>query len=209
MAFPWACALGSVYGFLQGAWPFGVVEAKLIQLATTDSLTGLLTRRAFFEIAGKMQRNTGAGHPLSILICDLDKFKLINDTYGHEVGDFVLRSVSAEAKAIDVPVGRLGGEEFAFLVQARLDDAVEIADRFRRTVCELAIRAGTNDIAITCSIGAAEWEPGDSIDTLLRRADVSLYEAKRSGRNRVAAADTFAISQNHDHWHGIARLSPR
>ena len=62
---------------------------------------------------------------------------------------------------------------------------------------------------MTCSIGVAEWEPGDTIDTLLRRADVSLYEAKRSGRNRVAAADSFAASQNHEQWRGVTRVAGR
>jgi two-component system cell cycle response regulator len=194
---------------LRAAERLTTMQAELIRLAMTDSLTGLLTRRAFFDIATKLWKSAGAERPISALVCDLDKFKRINDTYGHDVGDLVLRSVSSETSLIGAPVGRLGGEEFACLLEVRLDDALEIANRFRNAIGELAISAGNNTIGITCSIGVAEWEPGDSIDKLLRRADVSLYEAKRSGRNRVIAADTFPTSKDHEQWRGVARLSQR
>jgi two-component system cell cycle response regulator len=185
------------------------MQAELIVLATTDSLTGLLTRRAFVETAAQMLKRANAGHPLSVLICDLDKFKTINDAYGHEVGDLVLRKVSEEAKSLNVQSGRLGGEEFAFLVEHRLDDAVELAEELRESVSKLAIPAGNQTIGITCSIGAAEWEPGDNLDTLLRRADISLYEAKRLGRNRVVAADSFPLRKEHAEWQGVARALTR
>ena len=110
---------------------------------------------------------------------------------------------------IDVPAGRLGSEEFAFLVKGRLGDAVELAECFREAVSELAIRAGNQIIRVTCSVGAAEWEPGDTVDSLLRRADMSLYQAKRSGRNRVIAADTFPVINEHHQWRGVARLASR
>jgi diguanylate cyclase (GGDEF)-like protein len=181
------------------------MQAELITLATTDSLTGLMTRRAFVDAAQKMLERACIGHPLSVLICDLDKFKAINDTYGHHVGDLVLQNVSREVRSINAPAGRLGGEEFAFLIQGRLDDAIEIAEGFRESVRGLSIRAGNETIGITCSIGAAEWEPCDTIDSLLRRADVSLYEAKRAGRNRVVAADTFPVVEEHEQWRGVAR----
>ena len=183
------------------------MQVELITLATTDSLTGLLTRRAFVEAAERMVRRVDSGHFFSVLICDLDKFKSINDTYGHEIGDLVLRKVSEEARLTDVPIGRLGGEEIAFLVNARLEDAVEFAECFRQSVSGLAIRGGNQTIAITCSIGVAEWESGDTLDSLLRRADVALYEAKRSGRNRVVAADSFPLKTEHDAWRGAARLA--
>ncbi len=185
------------------------MQAELITLATTDSLTGLLTRRAFVEAAEKMVKRAASGHPFAVLICDLDKFKAINDTYGHEVGDLVLHKVSREVRELAVPAGRLGGEEFALLIEGRLDDAVEIAEYFREAVGGVAIRVGNKTIGVTCSVGAAEWEPGDTIDSLLRRADVSLYEAKRSGRNRVIAADSFAVVNEHEQWRGVARLASR
>ncbi len=174
------------------------MQAELITLATIDSLTGLLTRRAFVEAAERMLDRTSSGHPLSVFICDLDKFKAINDTHGHETGDVILRKVSEELKAIETPAGRLGGEEVALLIEGRLDDAVEIAEGFRESVSRLAIRAGNGTIGVTCSIGVAEWEPGDTLDALLRRADVALYEAKRAGRNRVIAADSFPSSNEHE-----------
>ena len=183
------------------------MQAELIRAATTDSLTGLLSRRAFFKSAEAVWKNETA--PLSTFICDLDKFKLVNDTHGHEIGDLVLRMFSAEAKEVGVPVGRLGGEEFAFLIEAGLEDAFEIADRFRQAIARLVIPMGSAKIGITCSIGVAEREPGDTIDTLLRRADISLYEAKRLGRDRVVVADSFSSTKDHDSWRGVARLSAR
>ena len=180
---------------LRAADQITTMQAELIALATTNSLTGLMTRRALVETAGKMLKRACAGHPFSVLICDLDKIKVINDTYGHDVGDHVLKKVAEELRAIEALAGRLGGEEFALLVEGGLDDAVEIAERFREFVSELVIRAGTGTIGVTCSIGAAEWEPCDTIDSLLRRADISLYEAKRTGRNRVVAADFVCVPQ--------------
>lgn len=185
------------------------MQAELIALATINSLTGLLTRRAFVAAAERMVERAMAGRHFSVLICDLDKFKAINDTYGHETGDLVLRKVSEELRAIDVPTGRLGGEEVALLTDGHLDDAVDLAERIRELVSNLAIRVGNRTIGVTCSIGAAEWEPGDTIDTLLRRADAALYEAKRTGRNRVVAADSFALSDEHRRWRGIARTAAR
>jgi two-component system, cell cycle response regulator len=185
------------------------MQAELIALATIDSLTGLLTRRAFVAAAERMVERAMAGRHFSVLICDLDKFKAINDTYGHETGDLVLRKVSEELRAIDVPTGRLGGEEVALLTDGHLDDAVDLAERIRESVSKLAIRVGNRTIGVTCSVGAAEWEPGDTIDTLLRRADAALYEAKRTGRNRVVAADSFALSDEHRRWRGIARTAAR
>jgi two-component system, cell cycle response regulator len=185
------------------------MQAELIALATIDSLTGLLTRRAFVAAAERMVERAAAGRHFSVLICDLDKFKAINDTYGHETGDLVLRKVSEELRAIDVPTGRLGGEEVALLTDGHLDDAVDLAERIRESVSNLVIRVGNRTIGVTCSIGAAEWEPGDTIDTLLRRADAALYEAKRTGRNRVVAADSFALSDEHRRCRGIARTAAR
>lgn len=165
------------------------MQAELVRLATTDTLTGLLTRRAFFETADKMWRKAPSERAISVFICDVDRFKPVNDTYGHDVGDMVLRNVSAEAQLVGVPVGRLGGEEFAFLVGSPLDVAILIAERFRRAMNELTICSGDKKIGITCSIGVAQRRPEETIDSLLRRADVSLYEAKRLGRNRVITAD--------------------
>ena len=185
------------------------MQAELIVLATTDFLTGLLNRRAFVASAERMLQQASAEYPLSVLICDLDRFKAINDTYGHSAGDLFLQKIGEELRSIDGPAGRLGGEEFALLIEGRLVDAVDVAERLREDVSERPIRAGNETIGITCSVGVAEWESYDTIDTLLRRADVALYEAKRSGRNRVVAADSFPLNAAHDMWRGVARVASR
>jgi two-component system, cell cycle response regulator len=185
------------------------MQAQLVCHATTDSLTGLLNRRAFAEAAVKSLDWAHGGYPLSVFLCDLDKFKAINDSYGHDAGDQVLRKFSDEAKATDLTVGRLGGEEFAFLVQQPLDDAVEMAEHLREAVAGVSVKVSDKTINFICSIGVTEWEAGDTIDSLLRRADVALYEAKRSGRNRVVVADTFTLREEHDQWRGVARHHSR
>jgi two-component system, cell cycle response regulator len=194
---------------LRAADRFTSMQAQLILHASTDPLTGLLNRRAFMEAGAKAVEWALSGYPLSALLCDLDRFKAINDNNGHEAGDRVLRSFGEEAKTTGLTVGRLGGEEFAFLIEKPLDDAVEMAEDLREAIAERPIKAFGKTIEVTCSIGVAEWETGDTIDSLLRRADVALYESKRSGRNRVVAADTFALSEEHDSWHGVARHYPR
>ena len=107
------------------------MQAELIALATTDALTGLLNRRAFVEVAAALLKCASAERPFSILICDLDKFKAINDRFGHGVGDLVLKKVGDELKMLSVATGRLGGEEFAVLIEASLDEAVELAECLR------------------------------------------------------------------------------
>ncbi len=181
------------------------MQQELFRYATTDFLTGLLNRRAFFDRAGEMCERAKAGAGLSAIICDLDHFKQINDTYGHSVGDAVLRSVAAEAALLKGIVGRLGGEEFGIFVEGAISDVLETAESFRHTVSELKVSAENLVVNVTCSFGLAEFEIGDTIDGVLRRADMALYEAKRAGRNRVVVADTFSISQSHENWQGISR----
>ncbi len=185
------------------------MQAELIKLASVDSLTGLLTRRAFVAAAEQMLERASAGKALSVLVCDLDKFKAINDGHGHEIGDLVLQRVGGELRALHRPAGRLGGEELALLVDAPLAEAMKAAEGLRKSINQLAIRVGNETIGITCSIGVAEWKPGDVVDALLRRADLALYEAKRAGRNRVVAFDSFPLSDEHERWLGVARMAAR
>jgi two-component system, cell cycle response regulator len=192
---------------LRAADRITTMQAELIALASTDSLTGLFTRRAFIGAAEEMLEKARSGHPFSVLVCDLDRFKAINDTYGHEVGDAVLRRVGAQIKSLDVPAGRLGGEEVALLVAAPLEEALALAERFRQSVSVLAVESGGDRITVTCSVGAAEWLPEEGIDALLRRADIALYEAKRCGRNRVVAAAGFSPRQDHAGRHNAGRLA--
>ncbi|MGB7285369.1 MAG: GGDEF domain-containing protein, partial [Salaquimonas sp.] len=129
---------------------------------------------------------------LGLLILDLDHFKNVNDNYGHDVGDMVLKEVALRMRAIcrehDV-VARLGGEEFALITPyAGMDQLLGVAERYREMVEALAIKTGNVVIRPTVSIGVATNENGtDNVDDLFKAADRKLYQAKNSGRNRVAA----------------------
>ena len=185
------------------------MQYELVRLATTDFLTGLPNRRAFFENATKVTMSTQHGHAVSAIMFDLDHFKQINDAFGHDIGDAVLRRVAAETASLPGIAGRLGGEEFGILMERNLSDAVDTAEEFRRGIEKLKIFAGETPIAVTCSLGVAEWQAGDTIDALLRRADVALYKAKRSGRNKVVVANTYPSSDQHLEWRGAARVGER
>ena len=121
----------------------------------------------------------------------------------------MLKRVAAEIALLPGVAGRLGGEEFALLTESDHSDALDIAQELRRSVERLKIFSGDKPVAVTCSAGVAEWEAGDTIDILLRRADTALYEAKRTGRNKVVVADTYAHSKHHEQWRGAARTTSR
>jgi diguanylate cyclase (GGDEF)-like protein len=184
------------------------MQRELIRLAGTDHLTGLLNRRAFFD----RFKEDYASLPLrnvSAIMCDIDHFKKINDDFGHDTGDVVLREVAKQLSELEGLVARFGGEEFCILMSGSVDDAWEAGEKFRRALSATRTRIGQNRIQVTCSVGVAEWEEGDTIDRLLRRADMALYEAKLAGRNRVVAADTYLISKSHEDWRGTARTGKR
>lgn len=165
---------------------------QLQRLAANDSLTGLFNRRfgmaRLQEEFGRAVRNNA---PLGVCIFDLDHFKSINDTYGHQVGDKVLvhfaRILKSALREGDVSL-RYGGEEFmAVLPGASLTDAYQIAERIRRMVEDAAFQYGPQTIRLTVSGGATSWPDFDasSPEALVRRADESLYSAKQTGRNRI------------------------
>jgi diguanylate cyclase (GGDEF)-like protein len=140
---------------------------------------------------------------------DVDHFKRINDTYGHDVGDRVLRAIGAEVVNHDGVVGRLGGEEFAILLgRDSLEAAAEQAEMLRLRVAELSFDASGGKLSVTCSLGVALGRPGESIDALLKRADAALYHAKQSGRDRVAVACDDADPAGNG-WSGLVRSSRR
>jgi diguanylate cyclase (GGDEF)-like protein/PAS domain S-box-containing protein len=160
-------------------------EAALL-LAATDELTGVASRRAFLTV---LDGHLATGEQLAIALFDIDHFKLVNDRYGHPVGDEVLRRIAALAESCirdrDL-VGRLGGEEFAVLMPgASLDQAVAVGERLRHA-CEEAEHL--HGIRVTVSLGVAASQGGDA-SSLLREADAALYRAKFEGRNclRLAA----------------------
>jgi two-component system cell cycle response regulator len=185
------------------------MKQKLIELATTDSLTGLLNRRAFFDAAAEMRQAAEAGKALSAIMFDIDHFKKINDTYGHEMGDRVLAAVSAQTRMLDGVAGRLGGEEFCVLTYAEIADALECAGSLQQSIRALRFEHDGQAFSITASFGVAEWEQGDTIDHMLRRADTAMYEAKKTGRDRIVASDTFALTESHDQWRAAARVAGR
>lgn len=165
---------------------------EIYRLARTDSLTGLWNRGYFMEMACReLARNRRDAAPLSLIMIDVDHFKKVNDTHGHEAGDEALRCL-AEVLAQSVREGdlvaRLGGEEFvALLPNARLDDACNVAERIRQGIAarELDCRSGAC-FGLTVSVGVATHRDRETpLEELLRCADEALYAAKRGGRDRV------------------------
>jgi diguanylate cyclase (GGDEF)-like protein len=170
--------------------PEGRQLADLALASRRDALTGLPNRRAFEEdLAREAARAARTGAPLSVVALDVDRFKAVNDERGHAAGDAVLRAVAARAAAAiragDL-LARVGGEEFAIVLPAAdLPRAAEAAERIRAALAARPIEAAGHAIAVTASFGCAALAPGESPDALLARADARLYDAKRTGRNRV------------------------
>jgi diguanylate cyclase (GGDEF)-like protein len=168
------------------------MQRELVRLASIDPLTGVHNRRAFFETANGMCEQVGHGALCAVML-DIDHFKRINDVYGHDIGDQAIAAVARTAAFEASVIGRLGGEEFALMLDGvPLSEAIATAERLRNTIGRLTFETQKGALAVTCSFGVSEWEEGDSIDTLLKRADVALYAAKTGGRNRVIATDTVS-----------------
>ena len=170
---------------------------RLQQLASVDFLTGIGNRRYFYENAERvLQRCRQEQSTVSVIMFDLDHFKKINDKYGHEVGDVVLRSVTAPVINALRPLDlfcRTGGEEFLVLLPAvGLDEAVGVAERIRQALAALAIEVASTQISVTVSLGVAEWDGSESLQQLISRVDLAMYDAKRAGRNCVRVAQPRA-----------------
>ena len=166
-----------------------------LELAVTDQLTGLHNRRYMEgQLAALVKRSQMGGDPVSALMIDIDHFKKINDGFGHDVGDEVLREfavrLASNVRAIDLPC-RYGGEEFTVIMpDTRLADAERIAERIRLHVAGSPFRVagGSELLSVTISVGvAATIGETDTPEALLKRADSAVYEAKHAGRNRVIA----------------------
>src|SRR6516162_6848676 len=166
--------------------------------ASTDPLTGLFNRRGFAEASARViEREAKAGRPVSVMICDIDHFKSINDRFGHPAGDEVLKLfatvVISNLRLSDLS-GRIGGEEFAALLPCPLDEGVVAAERVREAFQASGIVVEDGPVDTTVSIGVAGGPAGTELEVLLAAADTALYQAKRGGRNRVQAAEELPLS---------------
>ena len=166
------------------------------RLAVTDELTGLNNRRGFFDLGRReMERAQRTHRPVTALMLDLDGFKRINDTFGHAVGDEVLRHLGDRCRRavrdIDL-VGRYGGEEFCVLLpETDLKTALEVAERIRSSIADQPFDTAAGPLAIRISIGLAlaGEDGGETVETLLDRADTAMYYVKQEGGNAVKSAD--------------------
>lgn len=163
-------------------------DKKRWQLAATyDALTGVLNRGIFIQgLVKEIQRAQRYDEKMSFIIFDLDKFKDVNDTHGHSVGDEILIAVSDKIKnmirSMDA-IGRLGGEEFGIMLpETDIVKAKATAERIRRAVESVRVR---DNIGVTISLGVTELNSKDNIDTIYERADKALYQSKDSGRNKT------------------------
>ena len=176
------------------------LELEQRNIALIDPLTGLMNRRAFMsQVERNARRRKSGRESTSLMVLDLDHFKSVNDRFGHDVGDKVLVSFAKAAEAnvrVTDQLYRLGGEEFCcILPDTDLQEAVSTAERIRRECAEIIVDVGGGQIApASVSIGVATAEhAGFDLDVLLAAADAALYEAKMSGRNRVAVAGSITI----------------
>jgi diguanylate cyclase (GGDEF)-like protein len=167
-----------------------LLEQELERQAQTDSLTGAVNRRHFQDLAEReLAQSRRYNHPLSLLMIDIDRFKAVNDNFGHAVGDLVLREFVRKCREtlreVDI-VARTGGEEFAVLLPATNDgQAAHVAERLRQAVAAGEVPVQQNSpVRFTISVGVASFQDAD-LETSLHRADQALYRAKELGRDRV------------------------
>jgi two-component system cell cycle response regulator len=166
---------------------------RLEELATTDGLTGLLNKRALIDVAGqKVKSAVRFSRPLSVLVCDIDHFKRVNDTHGHDVGDVVIRGLSdvlRRVKRDTDAVGRFGGEEFVVVCEETDErGACQLAERVRQELAQVSFPTELGPLQVTCSVGVASFPAaGQTWETLFKATDEALYASKRGGRDRVTA----------------------
>ncbi len=168
------------------------------RLSRTDTLTGLPNRREAEErLALEWSRYQRVDSEFSVLLCDIDHFKSVNDQLGHPTGDLALRAVAQQlaqtCRTVDC-VSRWGGEEFLIILPATpLHHAADLAERLRNQIANRPIDTGRTQLSLRLSIGCASMLPRQSIDLLIDRADTALYRAKATGRNRVCTALIHAV----------------
>jgi diguanylate cyclase (GGDEF)-like protein len=176
-------------------------EQALFQAAMTDTLTGLPNRRAMQkQLSSNVARVKRGGTPFAVLLCDVDRFKSVNDAYGHEAGDQLLR-LSAEVLQSSVRAGdmvsRWGGEEFLILLaDTDLEGGCAAAENLRQSFANISLQINESRISRTISVGVTAATYISDVDEVVRQADEALYEAKALGRNRVAFSRSFTASSS-------------
>ncbi|WP_116368148.1 GGDEF domain-containing protein [Parahaliea mediterranea] len=174
------------------------LASRLSTMALVDSLTGLNNRRGYMQATeGLWARCRRADKPLSLMIADLDYFKRINDRYGHSMGDRALQHfarILRESVRVEDALGRIGGEEFAVTFgEMSSAEAEAIALRFRAALARQPLRFGSVELELRASFGIAEWRDKDDLASLLKRADVALYDAKAAGRDVVMVSGARSL----------------
>lgn len=170
------------------------LNISLREASTHDALTGIANRRLLTErLRDEVERARRYDRPLSIAMLDIDRFKVINDGHGHDVGDSVLmeivRVMEAEVREQDL-CGRWGGEEFLILLpESSLDTAERVMQRLSASIAALVIRVSDEQLAVTASVGIAQLHGDESYSSTINRADAALMRAKQAGRNRCERAD--------------------
>lgn len=174
--------------------------SELRRQVDDDKLSGLLNRRGFEAKAGSaLRRYLDDDRPVALMIADLDRFKQINDSYGHAVGDAIIAAFGAHVRAIgpaEMIAGRIGGEEFALLISsAGIETARQFAEAVRIGLAPAAADRIPSTLVPTTSIGLTIGTPGANLSALMHEADQALYEAKRTGRNRVRTFTPISVRQ--------------
>jgi diguanylate cyclase (GGDEF)-like protein len=171
----------------------------LRRMATTDPLTGAFNRRHFMELMTREERRADRYRAVySILMIDIDHFKRVNDTYGHQVGDRAIQAMAEACRKTTRPtdlVARYGGEEFVVaLTHTDRAGAVRVAERLREAVAEITLQTEQGALMFSASIGVSTYVKTSTIEQLIGRADQALYRAKHEGRNRVCAEEPMAAA---------------
>ncbi len=168
------------------------LEEQLLEFATIDELTKVWNRRFFLEQAGRQVKVQARSHgPLAVLMVDIDHFKQVNDRFGHHIGDDALRTVSksclASLRETDL-FGRLGGEEFAaLLIDCDQTEAMQTAERLRKAVSKTDVLTPKDHLHLTISVGVSSSNLTLDLEKLIKEADLALYKAKETGRDRVCS----------------------
>lgn len=193
------CIIGLIYAIIRYVTRVFIgdlnrAEQQLREMASHDFLTNLLNRReAYRQIAEEMGRATRIGKSLAFILFDIDHFKRLNDTYGHNAGDMVLKQLAMKLMSAlrDYDIAcRYGGEEFLVVSpETDAEQALKLAERLRLTIAAASFSTDSEDLAVTISIGVGLLQQADTIEKAIARADAALYQAKASGRNRVCVAE--------------------